>query len=180
MAQKINLEKIQQAIDSRSLTELDSQTKSESLHDRQKRERVMDRLWQRLQEIYGHQLNSGFGETIPESWERLLTQVSPEQIKNGLNALADRADTWPPNAVEFRALCMPKTISPDGNNTAAYLAWDDPRRPENDPDHPSYIPKQIALPDHSAKESNKAANKRAMAMLRGFSFDEPKPLCEEE
>jgi hypothetical protein len=91
--------------------------------ERAKTERVMDRLWLRLAEIYGHQLVSQYGETIPESWELLLKEVTPDQIKDGLNNLVNRKDTWPPNAQEFRQLCLPKTISPDGTNSQAYIQY---------------------------------------------------------
>jgi hypothetical protein len=57
-------------------------------------------------------------------------EVSPEQIKGGLEKLATRVDTWPPNAIEFRQLCMPETVSPDGLNSAAYLTFDDEKHPE--------------------------------------------------
>lgn len=115
--------------DPRSSIGFTPSTSSESRREELKRGRLMDRLWERLQEIYGHQLNSQYGETIPESWERLLTEVSPEQIKNGLNNLSSRSDSWPPNAVEFRQLCLPTTISPDGTNSGAYLYIDDPKHP---------------------------------------------------
>ena len=104
-----------------------------------KQERVWDRLWIRLSEIYGHQLASQYGETIPESWERLLTGITPDQIRDGLNRLATRKDTWPPNAAEFRNLCLPETISPDGKNSAAYLRFDDPKHPRNDPESPEFV-----------------------------------------
>jgi hypothetical protein len=68
-----------------------------------------------------------------------LTGISPEQIKHGLESLVTRKETWPPNAVEFRQLCLPSTISPDGGNSSAYLTFDDPKHPE----HKFYNKKQI-------------------------------------
>lgn len=53
----------------------------------------------------------------------LLTDITPDQIKNGLNRLAERENTWPPNGQEFRQLCLPKKISPDGSNHEAYLMY---------------------------------------------------------
>ena len=52
----------------------------------------------------------------------LLKGITPEQIKTGLNGLVNRKDTWPPNAQEFRQLCLP-TKSPDGTNSAAYIQY---------------------------------------------------------
>ena len=128
---KINSDQIQAAINSPSSNAHDLQTKS--ANERAKQERVMDRLWARLMEIYGHQLNSQFGPTIPESWERLLTGISPDQLKHGLDSLAGRSETWPPNAVEFRSLCLPQTVSPDGKNSKAYLSFSDPAHPDYEP-----------------------------------------------
>lgn len=99
--------------------------------ERDKHERMMDRLWLRLLEVYGHQLNSQYGETIPDSWERLLTGLTAEQIKQGLEKLVTRKDSWPPNAVEFRQLCLPESISPDGKNSNAYLEFTNEHHPEH-------------------------------------------------
>lgn len=80
-----------------------------------------------------------------------MTDIAPDQIKNGLNALATRKDTWPPNAAEFRQLCLPTTISPNGGNTAAYLRFDDPKHPRNDPLSPEYCPPQDKRLEHVSK-----------------------------
>ena len=57
--------------------------------------------------------------------------IAPEQIKNGLEAGATRSDTWPPNAIEFRQLCLPAKTSPDGTNSGAYLEY-------GTEEHPAY------------------------------------------
>ena len=49
-----------------------------------------------------------------------MTGITPQQISDGLNKIPDRQDSWPPNAKEFRAMCLPTSISPDGKNSAAY------------------------------------------------------------
>jgi hypothetical protein len=86
-----------------------------------------------MQEAYGHQFNSQFGEEPTETWERLLTGITPDQIRDGLEKLASRKDTWPPNAQEFRSLCLPDKIAPDGHhNSSAYLSFDDPEHPEHE------------------------------------------------
>ena len=157
---KINLTDLQAQIDSRQLKESDSPQKNGSATA--KHERVMDRLWLRLSEIYGHQLVSQFGETIPESWERLLMGVSPDQLKQGLESLAKRADTWPPNAAEFRQLCLPKTTSPDGTNSSAYLNFDDPKHPQYE-----YYNAQKRLPDEKAVAKRRLVGNAAIAALKG-------------
>jgi hypothetical protein len=60
---------------------------------------------------------------MPESWVLLLTGITPDQIKDGLNRIPTRKSDWPPNAKEFRELCLPKKISPDGTNVEAYLPY---------------------------------------------------------
>lgn len=59
-----------------------------------------------------------------------MTGITPGQIKNGLENLINRKESWPPNAIEFRQLCLPDTISPNGRNSDAYLSFDDPGHPE--------------------------------------------------
>ena len=78
-----------------------------------------------------------------------MTGISPEQIKQGLEALVTRKESWPPNAVEFRQLCLPETISPDGHNSSAYLSFDSP-------DHPQYE-------HYSKKKAIKDMNPERMA-----------------
>jgi hypothetical protein len=136
--------------------------RGENTDDRLKRERVMDRLWLRLAEIYGSSLTSQYGDTIPESWELLLMEVTPEQIKDGLNALATRENTFPPNAAEFRQLCMPTTISPDGKNSAAYLSFDDPKHPNNS-SQADRLP-----PPRSYVSKRKMTGKNALADMKGL------------
>jgi hypothetical protein len=119
------------------------------------RNRVMDTLWLRLSEAYGYQLISQYGETMPDSWERLLTGITPEMIKQGLERLATREDKWPPNAVEFRQLCLPDK---------ALTRVD----PTNDPDHPMYIDRdkqraRIAQPGYLERKK-KAGNDTLKAM----------------
>lgn len=53
--------------------------------------------------------------------------LTPEQIKTGLEKLVLRESPYPPNGIEFRQLCLPDTISPNGGNPDAYLQLSDPR-----------------------------------------------------
>lgn len=62
-----------------------------------------------------------------------MRDLSREQIKTGLNKLAECGEAWPPNAIEFRKLCLPETISPDGKNSTAYIEFNDPRHPDYQP-----------------------------------------------
>jgi len=131
----------------------------------------MDRLWVVLLEIYGHQLHSQYGETIPESWELLLKGVSPELIKTGLERLTERTDMWPPNAAEFKQLCEPRAHTPKGKHgggvPGAYVMFDDPA-------HPAYKPK--AIESDASKEAKRAAQKKFMSE---FAVMLPNPHCEQ-
>ena len=83
--------------------------------------------------------------------------IAPEQIKNGLEALTTRTDKWPPNAVEFRQLCLPESISPNGGNADAYLSINDPR-------HSCYQPKGIE--DLTKKAKAKAVGQETLTNLK--------------
>lgn len=70
---------------------------------------------------YGAKWSSQCGETFGESgalgaaWRSILDGLTPAQIHAGLRLMLNRHDPdtgecnpWPPSAVEFRALCLPK------------------------------------------------------------------------
>lgn len=66
--------------------------------------------------LYGHKFTSQFGEQVDVSgvWWATLRDLSDQQFKNGLCALRDNSIEWPPNAIEFRKLCL----TPQGLLTA--------------------------------------------------------------
>ena len=90
--------------------------------------------------------------------------VTPEQIRDGLEALVTRKDTWPPNAVEFRQLCMPSTVSPDGNNSSAYLSFNDPNHPE----HEAYGSNKRIESDSYKVRKRKAGNQALKDLRKGL------------
>jgi len=45
-------------------------------------------------------------------------------MTDGLYALKDWKSDYVPNAVQFRQMCLPKTISPDGTNSGAYKLFE--------------------------------------------------------
>lgn len=95
---------------SRAVRSIESGPQPQSASDSAFFERVMDRLWERMAEIYGHRWTSAYGETPAQGWEIALRGISPERIKQGLELMAaDRKyHDWPPAALEFRALCLPR------------------------------------------------------------------------
>lgn len=111
---------------------------------------------------------------MPEAWIALLKGITSSQIKGGLNKLATRDSPFPPNGSEFRQLCLPDTISPDGKNSAAYLQFNDPRHPRNDPESPEYVrtaPKGIEG-DQWKRDRKKAGNSELGRMKGMFKNDE--------
>jgi len=66
---------------------------------------------------------------MPLEWVALLKGITLSQIKTGLSKLKDRESPYAPNGAEFRQLCLPDTISPDGTNSEAYLYIGDPSHP---------------------------------------------------
>lgn len=94
--------------------------------------KVMLRLWKVLAQTYGSMFVTQYGTAPTDSWERQLTGITPDQIADGLNRLSTRDSEYPPNAIEFRKLCLPQATSPDGHNSSAYLEFSDPKHPSYD------------------------------------------------
>jgi len=71
---------------------------------------LMDKLWIKMTEMYGHRWTSNFGEKADpdHSWASVLKGLTKEQLANGLNVLVDKATEfdWPPPANVFRAMCL--------------------------------------------------------------------------
>ena len=153
----INLEELQQAVNSRQLSGQEQQQRRT-----EQQERVIEETWITLLEIYGSSMATQYGDVMPESWVLLLRGITPRQIKDGLNRLATRDSAFPPNAAEFRQLCLPETISPDGHNSAAYMTLSDPRHPRNDPNSPEYVKPVLGIESDSYKERRKQAGNTAL------------------
>lgn len=85
-------------------------------------ERVMERLWIRMTEIFGHKWVSQYGEDPLETWAKRLGSFSKEEIAIGVNACANSTMQWPPSLPDFCGLCQPDAAElglPD--NTSAFL-----------------------------------------------------------
>ena len=70
----------------------------------------MELLWERMGDLYGHKWESAFGSEPSEGWDAALHDIEPQMIKHGLMNLAESTKhrDWPPSALEFRALCLPR------------------------------------------------------------------------
>lgn len=71
---------------------------------------LLDKLWIKMSEMYGHRWTSNFGVSadMSHSWATVLKGITGKQIANGLNVLVEKGDEfdWPPPANVFRAMCL--------------------------------------------------------------------------
>lgn len=72
------------------------------------RQPLLDKLWTKMTEMYGHRWTGSVGVSADQdhAWATVLGGLNGAQIANGLGMLVERADDWPPSAPEFRAMCL--------------------------------------------------------------------------
>lgn len=102
----------------RNLSSKETSSKESSPQD----ERIMDRLWIRMTEIFGHKWVSQYGDEPLDTWAKRLGAFAPEQIAVGVNACANSNLQWPPSLPDFCGMCQPDAASfglPDA--TSAFL-----------------------------------------------------------
>lgn len=87
---------------------------------------LMDNLWIKMSEMYGHRWTSNFGVSADpgHSWATVLKGLTGQQIANGLNTLVEKGGEfdWPPPANVFRAMCVQVPGLP-----SEAQAWDEAR-----------------------------------------------------
>ena len=66
----------------------------------------MDMLWLRMAEIYGHKWVSSYGEKPNHAWTSGLSDICPESIKYGIEAIINSGEPWPPSLPEFVDYCL--------------------------------------------------------------------------
>jgi len=77
---------------------------------------LLEKLWITMTQTYGHKWTSSFGE-VPKAdhaWAKILGGLTGLQIANGLRRMIEVAaanagtgkESWPPDATEFRAMCL--------------------------------------------------------------------------
>ncbi|WP_405120793.1 replication protein P [Pseudomonas leptonychotis] len=71
------------------------------------RQGLLDNLWLKMTELYGHRWTGSFGVSADQShaWAAALGGLTGPQIAVGLASLVASDEKWPPSAPEFRALC---------------------------------------------------------------------------
>lgn len=87
---------------------------------------LLDKLWIKMAEFYGHRWTSSFGVIAdPEhTWAKVLSGITGAQLANGLHALVERSAEfdWPPPANVFLSLCQQVKGLP-----SEAQAWDEAR-----------------------------------------------------
>lgn len=82
-------------------------------------EGTIDRIWQRMTDIYGHKWTSGYGDCDKDgTWAMGLADMTNAELRAGFVACVKRSDPWPPSLPEFRSLCRP--VQERRENAAAY------------------------------------------------------------
>ena len=99
---KLDLEEIQQRINQNLPLHNEPQQRENPLENET---HPIWELWQRMNEMYGHQWASQQGDEPNDTWAKGLIGITPIQYGVGLRALLTRDDKWPPNLIEFRQLC---------------------------------------------------------------------------
>jgi hypothetical protein len=67
-----------------------------------------------MQAVYGHRWTvsfHGIEETAMREWAMALADMTPEQIRRGLDSLNS---DWPPTLPEFKRLCMGRGVNEFG------------------------------------------------------------------
>lgn len=69
---------------------------------------IVDLLWVRMTEAFGHKWVSGFGPRPSVPWINLIGSLPKEKVAHGLKMMPKRAkvDKWPPDLLEFNELCQ--------------------------------------------------------------------------
>lgn len=90
-----------------SQPQIESSRQSQSVTPQRLGQKLLDTLWTKMAELYGHRWTASFGMTpsSDHAWASALAGLTGEQIACGLVALSERGDDWPPSAPEFRKLC---------------------------------------------------------------------------
>ena len=121
---------------------------------------MMDKLWLKMTEMYGHRWTANFGVSADpsHSWATVLKGMTGEQLANGLNALVEKAAEfdWPPPANVFRAMCLEVPGLP-----SEAQAWDEARAGKYSHDAVRIAAEATSTFDlRTAKNSDKALKQR--------------------
>lgn len=67
--------------------------------------------------MYGHRWTSAFGDEVDPDrvWQSTLKEITVDQIKHGMNRVAQSGSAWPPSAPEFRDMCTDADLKRKGS-----------------------------------------------------------------
>ena len=66
--------------------------------------------WKRFSGLYGYTFTRQYGEEPVEEWLMVLERTSAEQIKKGIDGCIEKHKKFPPNPMQFLALCLPTGV----------------------------------------------------------------------
>lgn len=72
-------------------------------------QKLIDLLWVRMTEIYGSKWTSNYGTKPTKPWIDVVSNLTQEQIKHGLNEIIKNGDDWPVSLVKFNKMCRSNT-----------------------------------------------------------------------
>ena len=84
----------------------EQQTQSEKRIDQDLNERLIDRLWEVMTDLFGHKWTSSHDFSDNGSWTSFLEDLNGKQFKAGIDAMKDWTESWPPTATDFRNMCL--------------------------------------------------------------------------
>lgn len=94
---------------------------------------IIDRLWLRMAEIYGHRWTSAHGSDAAkgsgETWAKGLAGLDRSDVARGVEACISGALSWPPTLPEFRELCLGIPTAANVRVTFSQLRGDAPVDP---------------------------------------------------
>lgn len=67
---------------------------------------VINMLWVRMSQIYGHKWTSSYGPEPTKPWVDVVVNLSNEKIAHGLSLIVKSGDDWPVSLVKFNHLCQ--------------------------------------------------------------------------
>ena len=82
-------------------------------------ERLIDRLWEVMTDLFGHKWTSSHDFSDNGSWTSFLKDLNGNQFKAGIDALKDWTESWPPTATDFRNMCLGRARGGEEQNMIA-------------------------------------------------------------
>ena len=96
-------------------------------------DKVAQRLWQRMLELYGRQWEASYGHVdgdVFPAWRDALANLSADKIKRGLEAVISEGNEYPPNLIKFLRLCKTAPYSTMSESRVALPPPDIRNNPE--------------------------------------------------